>query len=189
MTQLAGNATDPQLVNQADRRAKALELRKLGKSYRAIGAALGCDVAQAYRDVSASLAEIRTQCNETATELRDLELERLNRLEETLNDLLSSKLVEVARVDDESDRVPPPEAPQLIASLLRVAESRRKLLGLDAPTKALVQVHGKIEHVPDAELMPAVLAELEQTEAGREQILLAAARIRALPATTEGAKE
>src|SRR3954463_1560088 len=83
-----GNATDAQrrprharpgqLEAIAERRVRALELRKAGASYREIGRELGVDVHTAHADIGAELAALRETAVGEATELRALELERLD---------------------------------------------------------------------------------------------------------------
>ena len=99
------------------REQQAVELRIAGLSYRAIGDKLGVsDVAAMYM-VQRSLEHIETALAEKRPHLRQIELERLEKMHEIL----------WKRVDRGElflhDR------------LLKIAESRRKLLGLDAPTK------------------------------------------------------
>ena len=63
------------------RRVRALELRLQGRTYREIGAVLGCNPATAYR---ATQKALRLTLAEPAEELRTLELVRLDRLQEAL---------------------------------------------------------------------------------------------------------
>jgi hypothetical protein len=99
------------------RQLQALELRKAGYSYRAIGERLGISHVQAYTDVNAELARLTELRKDSTEELRELELERL--------DVLLKGLEPMARVGN----------PGAVNSYLRVMERRAKLLGLDAPTK------------------------------------------------------
>src|SRR6266542_3648245 len=64
----------------AARRQQALDLRKAGASYRAIGAQLNISEAQAHRDVKAALARLAELELESADELRTMELDRLDAL-------------------------------------------------------------------------------------------------------------
>lgn len=98
---------------------KALELRIRGLPYRKIGDALGVTCGTAYKYVRGELDKIAAECREQAGELQTIELERL---------------------DDAITRITSGEAyrsgdPQTINTLIRLSESRRKLLGLDAPAK------------------------------------------------------
>jgi len=99
----------------AERRVKALDLRKAGASYRRIAEELKCDVETAYRDVQAELAHMREVAGDLAEEVRTLELRRLD--DYTLG------LTPAARRGDARS----------VQALMRVGERRAKLLGLDAP--------------------------------------------------------
>lgn len=65
-------------VISAERRIKALELRKDGWSYRAIAAELNVSVATAHRDIGHCLKELNRLEQDTTEEWRRLELERLD---------------------------------------------------------------------------------------------------------------
>lgn len=101
----------------AARQAKAIELRKSGASYRAIGRVLGCSEATAHRDVRKALRRIIAFGDRQAEEYRQLELERL--------DAIQLGVWLRMRTGD----------PHAADVARKVSESRRKLLGLDAPTK------------------------------------------------------
>lgn len=117
----------------AVRRLRALELRLDGQSYRAIGAQLGVSGKTAWEDVQASLTELAALELANAAELRALELERLDaltieaaRILRTTHPLIAGGKV-LADLTDDGPKL------QAIDRLLRISESRRKLLGLDAP--------------------------------------------------------
>ena len=101
----------------AERRVKAFELRKAGVSYRGIGRALGISEAQAHRDVHFTLDALAKEEFESAVQVRELELERLD-------EMLRALWVAIRRGD-----------PQSISTGLRVSERRARLLGLDAPSR------------------------------------------------------
>lgn len=101
----------------AERHVRAFELRKQGYSYREIGVALGVSHKTAHEDVQRVLAELATLRLASAAEYVDLELERLDAAQQALAAHLETG------------------DPQIINSWVKVSESRRKLLGLDAPTK------------------------------------------------------
>lgn len=97
--------------------AKALELRRAGLGFEAIGVQLGLKKSQAHRLVVAGLAEARAQVSASADDLRS---EELSRLDGMLTGLWPrARKGEVAAVD----------------RVLKIGERRAKLLGLDAPTK------------------------------------------------------
>jgi hypothetical protein len=119
----------------AERRYKALELRQQGQSYRAISAALRISVGQAHDDVKTVMIELAELTRDSAEVYRTMELERLDTLtvEAARIMMATHPLVSGGKVlDGLSD-----DGPRLgaIDRLLRISESRRKLLGLDAPAK------------------------------------------------------
>lgn len=130
-----GKATDQTVITAAERRQQALELRKQGQSYRALATALGVSVSTAHTAIQQALAELAELEHESAAEYRAMELERLDtltveawRVLSVTHPLVSGGKVIKGYADD---------GPKLgaIDRLLRISESRRKLLGLDAPAK------------------------------------------------------
>jgi hypothetical protein len=128
----------------AERRAKAFELRRAGLPYRGIARELGISEKTAHQDVQrvlAGLAEIERQ---SAEEYRALELDRLGELQVEATRILrqthplisGGKVLSGFTSDGKPFGLTDP-APKLAAidRLLRISESRRKLLGLDAPTQ------------------------------------------------------
>ena len=103
--------------NAAERRVKALELRKSGASYRLIGAQLGVSEKTAHQDVRQALASLAELEQSTADEYRAMELMRL--------DMAALGIAQKLRYG----------YPAVIGAWVKISESRRKLLGLDAPTK------------------------------------------------------
>ena len=101
----------------AKRRQKALDLRIAGVRYRQIGAQLGVSYQTAYRDVQTALGELAKLQAGKAEHLRELEVERCDRLQ--------MALWPKARSGDET----------AARTVLAVMDRRAKLLGLDAPTK------------------------------------------------------
>jgi hypothetical protein len=100
-----------------ERRGKALELRIAGVRYRQIGAQLGVNHQTAYRDVQAALGELAALSAKKAEKLRELELERC--------DKLVLALWPKVKAGDE----------KAVRAVVAVMDRRAKLLGLDAPTK------------------------------------------------------
>ena len=89
MTRTATN--DPVLINTAERRAFVLNLRKTGADYRTIAAATakrfgvenlpkGWDCRFAWKDVKRELKKIYDDMAEDTEEVRQMQLERYNRL-------------------------------------------------------------------------------------------------------------
>lgn len=109
-------ARQKRLVAAANR-AKAVELRKLGMSYEAIGNKLGMTRQSAHAAVTKAMREIREKTETDAETVRTMELEKLDAIEMAMwpgakngNHLAA-------------DRV------------LKAMERRAKILGLDAPQK------------------------------------------------------
>ena len=129
-----GNAIDAQRPPRrrgeseriAERRVLALELRKAGGSYREIARQLGVDVHTAHADVNAELAALRETAVAEATELRALELARLDGMNLGL--------------------WPGVEAgsPPAVSAAVRVSERRAKLLGLDEATTTRTEISGSL---------------------------------------------
>jgi hypothetical protein len=113
--QRPARARPGQLEIIAERRVRALELRKAGASYREIAKALAVDTHTAWADVAAELVAIRDQTVEQAQELRALELERL--------DGMTAGLWPQVREG----------SPPAVSAAVRVSERRARLLGPDAP--------------------------------------------------------
>jgi len=133
-------------LDTAQRDAEAARLRTLGYSYRRIGGELGIDVHSAYDAVQRVL---KATIEEPGTELRRLELERLDELTREANEVLAAThyvtsargevvLFEGVPLVDDGPRL------AAISTLVRVSEARRKLLGLDAETK--VNVSGGVRY-------------------------------------------
>src|SRR5690349_13779376 len=64
----------------AERRIAALELRKAGRTYAAIGMALGVSEPRAHRLVTKELARLNEKRAEAGAEVTRLEMERLDQL-------------------------------------------------------------------------------------------------------------
>lgn len=118
---MATKGNNPKVTRARDREAKALELRKAGASFPAIGQALGISDEGARKAVSRALARVAQQTDESATEYRALELERLDHMQ-----------MKIARQVNDGHL-------GAIDRALRIMERRAKLLGLDAPVRQDVQ--------------------------------------------------
>jgi hypothetical protein len=112
-----GKKTDQARIRTAERRQRALDLRKNGATYRQIADTLAVSLQVAYEDVQRPLAELAALEQTSAEELRTMELMRL--------DAAQLALAPKMKLGD----------PQVVNAWVRVSESRRKLLGLDAPAK------------------------------------------------------
>lgn len=101
-------------VRRAERVAQAMALRRAGADYRTIGAQLGCSHVEAWRLVGAGLKLVIDRTKVDAEKLIALEVDRLDAL--LLSAWARAQRGEVAS----------------IMTALKVCESRRRLLGLDA---------------------------------------------------------
>jgi len=157
-----------QLEAIAERRVRALELRKAGAPYRQIARELGVDTHTAWADVAAELAGLRETTVTEATELRALELERL--------DAMNAGLWPQIRTG----------SPPAVTAGVRICERRSRLLGLDAPTTSKTEVTAS-RSVTDAQLKAQAqelsyldIDELEELARASEQLITdALARVRA----------
>jgi hypothetical protein len=114
------DASPGQKENAAERHVRAFELRKQGYSYRRIGVALGVSAKTVHADVRGVLAELAETRLESAAEYVTMELEHLDIAQQALYQHMSSG------------------DPQIINAWIKVSESRRKLLGLDAQPGAVL---------------------------------------------------
>jgi hypothetical protein len=139
-----GKKTDQVRIAAAERRVRALDYRKAGQSYRAIGDVLGVSMKTAHQDVHQALAELAALELSSAGELRALELARLDdlaiaaaRILQASHPLVSGGKVLSGFTNDGTAIGLTDDGPKLAAidRLVRISESRRKLLGLDAPAK------------------------------------------------------
>lgn len=120
-------ANPGQSEQAAERRVKAIELRKAGLSYRQIGEQLGVSEQQAWRDVKKALADLAEMEQDHAREYRQLELERLDALLSPL--WLRARGRRIQHDDGTVEDVPPDYA--AVDRVMRLMEARRRLLGLD----------------------------------------------------------
>lgn len=130
--------TSPSRVRRAGRQAEALRLRIEGASSVEIAAALGVSRVTAWRLVSAALADLKAEIDESSETLRAIEAGRLNAITEILwPRVLDGDLKAIDRV-------------------LRARESFRRLTGLDlvhepvtqGPPATYVLASGDVSLVP-----------------------------------------
>lgn len=109
-----------------ERQTMALDWRKQGKSYRWIADKLGVSHQQVFRDIQDELKRLADLNQDSAAELRQLELERLDRIIDSLDNWVMAGNTGAAM------------------AVLRAMERRAKLLGLDAPEQKDVKVSGTL---------------------------------------------
>lgn len=132
--------TSPRRIDAAQRRAKALEMRRDGRKFQDIADALGYKSrGAAAQDVQRALA---LTVSEPAAEVRALELMRLDEMWVAALDVLKRSHITVSngRVIEIDGQPLVDDGPvlQAIDRLLKIQERRAKYLGLDAPTKVEV---------------------------------------------------
>lgn len=128
--------TSPRILSALAKRAAALELRKQGRTYREIAAALGlANPGNAHRMIRDELSELREQCRESVTELRDIEAERL--------DMLWLALMPAVQAGNV----------QAIRACVAISKRRCALLGLDkanpTQTEGPVKTYVVLDASPD----------------------------------------
>lgn len=135
-------------VSTAERDAEAARLRARSMTYAQIGEALSISKGQAHEAVRRAL---RDTLEEAAGDVRALELDKLDALERTTLAILEAQHIVVSngRVAMLDGSPVPDSGPTLAAvqTLLRIGESRRKLLGLDQPAKVTIDGGVKYEVV------------------------------------------
>jgi hypothetical protein len=133
--------TSPGRIKVADRRLAALNMRREGATFESIATAIAVKFSQpayskstAYKDVCAALQEATTTRKNSAEELIALELERL--------DYYLLKIAGEVRKGNL----------KAIATAIKINESRRKLLGLDAPVQVQIEqgIQTELRQVVDA---------------------------------------
>jgi len=163
---MPGKRKDRHTIAVAERRAKVLSFRKAGASHRVIAGELGVDHSTIVRDVQAIFAELAAEQRASAEELRTMELARLDewqleasRILRATHPLVSGGKVLSGFTTDGKAFGLTDDGPKLqaIDRLLRISESRRKLLGLDAPPKVPLNPDGTPYAAAYTELRAVVL--------------------------------
>lgn len=114
-----------QEIENRDLEREALELRRAGHTYRSIAKLQNCSVGAAHNRVSRAIAAYLPK--ETVAEARAVELDRLDELVDLARDIAHG-------ADDDETRL------KAIDRLMKIADRRAKLLGLDAPVNAKVDM-------------------------------------------------
>ena len=152
-------ATSATSIRQAERRAEILRLRLDGHSLAEIGDRMGIRADSVHDIITRAL---RAMTQDPSQELLTLELARLDSLyAEALKAVRSftpvlhnGRIVQIPIIDSNGDALKHPETGQPltciaqdrqpvlagIACAVRIAERRAKLLGLDAPIRAMQEV-------------------------------------------------
>lgn len=148
-------------LDQAELDAEAAELRSRGLPLREVAERQGVSITTAWERINRALSAVRREGGEQA---QALELDKLDRLERRLTEVLERRHVVVSQghvvtLDGEPLADDDP-AVRAAAGLLRVSESRRKLLGLDAPVAQVLQLERRNDAESDA-VAEALLAAVD----------------------------
>lgn len=138
-----GNNRFRRANTEVEHDAEAARLRGEGLSYKAIGERMGCSKGTAFARVHRAF---RDTLAEPAEQARAVELARLENAHDTLIELLSHPKVTAAHIIQIAERI------------RTLSESRRKLLGLDAPQKVALTTEAIDAELADTEA--AIAAEL-----------------------------
>jgi len=166
-------------AKQPERDAHALELRRRGATYAQIGTSIGVSAPAARSAVQRALAQAQ---REDASAAVALELERIDELiRVTLRVLAATHYVvsTTGKIVYGPDGEPLEDpAPRLaaVARLQSLGETRRKLAGLDAPRKAVVNVITETDIAAAIAAKQQELAEVERELAAIDARNAAAAR-------------
>jgi hypothetical protein len=134
-----GKKTDSKRINAAERRSMALELRLAGNSYREIANQTGASVSTIWEDINTGLLQLADQEQEKTKVLRQLELERLDAL-------FAGHWTAASHGDVPASGI-----------ILRIADRRAKLLGLDKP--AQLDITGVVNTGPNWSALQGVIME------------------------------
>lgn len=149
----ASSPTSNRRTKSAERRRRAVALRIAGASFEQIGEQLGITRQSAHALVVNALDEIAKQTAESAEQLRQMELQRLDALQAAL-------WADAMRGDE-----------QKIDRVLKIMAQRAKLLGLNAPELfAPTDPTGKNEYsgLSDGERLTKLAALLDAARARRD---------------------
>ncbi len=149
----------------AKRRTEAIRMHLAGHRLQAIADALGYSSVQtAQKDIARAVEALKAEQHKAADELRAVELARLDDALAVCIRIMNEQHVAhsggkiVERVIDGQIVPVIDNGPSLAAAdrIVKISESRRKLLGLDAPAKQEIAteatVHFKVEGVAAEEL-------------------------------------
>ncbi len=124
-----GNKTSKRIILAAERRIRAMELRRDGKSYSKIGEELGCSATRAHKIVTEELQKVRDKLTEETSEVKTLELQRLDELF-----VIAFERAEAGNLS-------------AIDRCIRLMERRARLLGLDMPEK-MEHIGSMVQDIP-----------------------------------------
>jgi transposase len=160
------SSTSGRKVKAEDRRLEALDLRKQGYSYEAIGSRLGVTRGAAYKSVKTALDTLKDEVYEGAEALRLLEMERLDSLfEKAYTAAMAGDLVAIDKA-------------------VKLMERRARLCGLDESTR--MEISGSLLTSPQwIELRGILIRTLAAYPDAQKAVLQAINTPRELEAVTE----
>lgn len=138
------NRTSQRTIEAQERRAKAVQLRRMGWSYSRIANQLGMTKSSVHKAVTKALTETQQALDVEADTLRAQELERLDELQ-------SHIWIEASKGNLKA-----------VDRILKIIERRAKLLGLDAPTKVASTTPDGDEAASGVFVVPAPAASVEE---------------------------
>jgi hypothetical protein len=167
-TDAARKKTNSAIVTE--QAAQAYELRLAGATLRQIGEQLGISIGTVHKRIATYMAE---RVDPLADQYRAVELDRLDDLTAKAYAVLTARHIVVQHgkvVRDENGEPIPDHAPilQAIGTLVRLAERRSKLLGLDAAVK----VDAQVTTVDPADIELAQMIREAQAKAAAEEARL-----------------
>ena len=109
--------TNAESIIALQRRRDSVSMRLSGMTYSEIAEALGVTKSTVFKHVKAYFAEVQAETKEEGEQLREMEAERLDKLQ--------AALWELAKAGDTS----------AIDRVLKIMKQRAELLGLEAPKK------------------------------------------------------
>lgn len=130
---------------KAERRREAVKLATAGHTYEEIAGKLGYSSRQAaFRDVKAGLAPALKALTEEGKTYLAVSLARLEEAHRVAATVMHEHRPATA---DEPDEVAADQRLAAAATVVKVSESLRKLLGLDAPTKTEATIDATVGYV------------------------------------------
>lgn len=157
-------------VGRAEEQRICYEMRLRGMSIRAIAAETGLSVGTVFNRIDCEIAET---LDPLRAKVRELEIERLDRMQLTVLNILEREHFVISdgrivtRADESGEKVPVPDASPVFAAidrLLKIQERRAKLLGLDAPTRVEANVTEAAQVDPDTAAMIAEAKQMAETQ-------------------------
>lgn len=161
----------------AERRTKAIEMRRVGIPWEKISDEVGySSPAVAAADIYKVLADRTREMGEAVAGLRSIEADKLDAMERVIINIMRKPhiLAQQGRVVIDPSTGKPAEDPgpvfQCIDRLLRIAERRAKLLGIDSPVKTQVEVKAVGIDAEIAGLLAGMAGSGQETIAGDAEI-------------------